>query len=45
MPAFIFVFLVHGDYYTALSYHIFCDVYVFLFTYVKAAVIWFDTLV
>jgi len=44
MPAFIFVFLVHGDYYTALSYDIFCDVFV-LFTYVKAAVIWFDTLV
>jgi len=44
MPAFIFVFLVHGDYYTALSYDIFSDVFV-LFTYVKAAVIWLDTLV
>ena len=44
MPAFIFVFLVSGGYYTDLSCDVVHDVFV-VFTFTKAEVIWFDTFV
>jgi len=38
--------LVHGGYFTAVSYDVINDVYLFFFTFaeVKVEVIWFDTL-
>jgi len=44
MPAFIFVFLVSGGYYTDLSDIVVHDVFV-VFTFTTVEVIWFDTFV
>jgi len=42
--AFIFVFSVHGGYYTALSYDVSHDVFV-SFTFANIEMVWFDTLI